>query len=393
MQGLNHTPSIPDGNGRHSEAAQMLARLQENIGGVLLGKPEIIRLAVTTLLADGHLLLEDVPGVGKTLLAKALARSLDCSFHRIQFTPDLLPGDLLGTGIFHQPTGQFVFQPGPIFAQIVLADEINRATPRTQSAMLEAMSERQVTLDGTSRPLGPPFFVVATQNPYEFEGTYPLPESQLDRFLMRIEIGYPDRAAERELFIQHRSGEPVEHLKPSLQINDLLLLQESVRSVKVAEQLADYILDIVEGSRNHPDISLGASTRAAVGLYRAAQASAFLDGRDYAVPDDVTRLVIPVLAHRLLSKLLVAGHPRRSRDQCRLNDILSRTKVPVYARVDRGENQKDSHHHRRIGGTTMVHEITAPMRTSSPYPLIANERPLPAQEIPAKGGSGCWPAS
>ncbi len=182
-------------------AGDAITRLHSNVAGVFFGKPDVIRLGLTTLLAQGHLLLEDVPGVGKTLLAKALARSIAASFHRIQFTPDLLPGDLLGTSIFHQPSGQFIFQPGPIFAQVILADEINRATPRTQSALLEAMSEQQVTTDGQTRPLGPPFFVVGTQNPYEFEGTYPLPESQLDRFLMRIEIGYPDRPAERELLL------------------------------------------------------------------------------------------------------------------------------------------------------------------------------------------------
>jgi MoxR-like ATPase len=325
MQGLNHAVSMPD---RPPAIAEMLARLQNNIAGVLLGKPEVIRLALTALLADGHLLLEDVPGVGKTLLAKALARSLSCTFHRIQFTPDLLPGDLLGTSIFHQPTGQFVFQPGPIFAQIILADEINRATPRTQSALLEAMSERQVTLEGQTRPLGPPFFVVATQNPYEFEGTYPLPESQLDRFLMRVKIGYPDRQAERELLIQHRSGEPVNSLQATVQISDVLTLQEQVRSVKVAEPLAEYILDVVEATRQHPDIALGASTRAALGLYRAAQSSAFVDGRNYAVPDDVKRLAVSVLAHRLLSKRWSQG----IRDDAAIdavNDILNQTKVPV----------------------------------------------------------------
>ena len=327
MQGLNHTPAFSSGD-RATGVAEMLARLQANIAGVLLGKPETIRLALTALLAEGHLLLEDVPGVGKTLLAKALARSLDCTFHRIQFTPDLLPGDLLGTSIFHQPTGQFVFQPGPIFAQVVLADEINRATPRTQSALLEAMSERQVTLDGKTRPLGPPFFVVATQNPYEFEGTYPLPESQLDRFLLRVRIGYPDRVAERELLIQHRLGEPVDHLQPAILASDVLALQERVRAIKVADPLADYVLEIIEATRQHPDITLGASTRAALGLYRAIQAAALIDGRDYAIPDDVKRLVIPVLAHRLLSKRWAQGM-RDDAPAEALTQILERTTVQV----------------------------------------------------------------
>ena len=327
MQGLNHTPAFPSGDAT-TGVATMLARLQANIAGVLLGKPETIRLALTALLAEGHLLLEDVPGVGKTLLAKALARSIDCSFHRIQFTPDLLPGDLLGTSIFHQPTGQFVFQPGPIFAQVVLADEINRATPRTQSALLEAMSERQVTLEGHTRPLGPPFFVVATQNPYEFEGTYPLPESQLDRFLLRVRIGYPDRAAERELLIQHRLGEPVDHLQPAIKASEVLGLQETVRAIKVADPLADYVLEIIEATRQHADIALGASTRAALGLYRAVQAAALIDGRDYAIPDDVKRLAIPVLAHRLLSKRWSQGM-RDDAPADALTQILERTPVPV----------------------------------------------------------------
>ena len=201
--------------------------LRANIGRVFLGKPEVVRMVAVALLADGHVLLDDVPGVGKTLLAKALARSLACKFHRIQFTPDLLPGDLIGVTIYKAQTGDFVFQPGPVFAEVVLADEINRATPRTQSALLEAMQERQVTVDGTTRPLGPPFLVVATQNPHEFEGTYPLPESQLDRFLLRVKVGYPDREAERAILTQHRSGEPVEKLEPVLQPADVLALQRA----------------------------------------------------------------------------------------------------------------------------------------------------------------------
>ncbi len=309
-----------------SEPAGLLAALQKNIGQVFLGKPEAVRFAVIALLAEGHLLLEDVPGVGKTLLAKALARSLDCRFSRIQFTPDLLPGDLLGITIYREKPGEFVFQPGPLFAEIVLADEINRATPRTQSALLEAMSERQVTIDGETRKLGPPFLVVATQNPHEFEGTYPLPESQLDRFLLRVKVGYPDRAAERAILTQHRAGEPVESLQPALRTAEVLALQAKVREVRVEDSIADYLLQIVEETRKHPDIVLAASTRAALGLYRAAQAHALLDGRDFTVPDDVKVLAEPVLAHRLVSRGWSAGgHPDAAPI---VREILQRVEVP-----------------------------------------------------------------
>ncbi len=308
------------------ELATLLELLRTNVAEVFLGKPATIRLTLVALLADGHLLLEDVPGVGKTLLAKALARSLGCKFSRIQFTPDLLPADLIGVTVYREQTGEFNFQPGPVFAEVVLADEINRATPRTQSALLEAMSERQVTVDAVTRTLGPPFLVVATQNPHEFEGTYPLPESQLDRFLLRVKIGYPAREAERQILTQHRSGEPVNRLQPVLDPDAILALQEQTRGVRVDPAIVDYILDLIEATRSHPDILLGASTRAALALYRAVQAYAVTDGRDYVVPDDVKALVEPVLAHRLVSRQWGPGGHADAGPLIR--DLLSRLQVP-----------------------------------------------------------------
>jgi MoxR-like ATPase len=322
---LIHTP--PRLDSLQSPSGALLERLRSSVEGVLLGKPEAVQFALVALLAEGHLLIEDVPGVGKTLLAKALARCLGCSFHRIQFTPDLLPSDLLGTSVYHQGSATFVFQPGPIFAQVILADEINRATPRTQSALLEAMSDRQVTLDAQTRPLGPPFFVLATQNPYEFEGTYPLPESQLDRFLMRLRLGYPDRTAERLILAGHREGEPVERLQPIVSGEEVAAMQQAVRGVRVDDSLSDYLLDLVEATREHPDVHLGASTRAALSLYRAAQALALSCGRDYIVPDDVKRLAVPVLAHRLLIRRARAGPGGDSGEQI-VHEIVRQTPVP-----------------------------------------------------------------
>ena len=306
----------------------LLDKLRLNLASVLLGKSDVIQLAMVALLAEGHVLIEDVPGVGKTLLAKALARSLDCTFHRIQFTPDLLPSDLIGTSVFHQPSGNFIFNPGPLFAQVVLADEINRATPRTQSALLEAMSDRHVSIDGETRPLGPPFVVLATQNPYEFEGTYPLPESQLDRFLLRLRIGYPARAAEQEVLNKHRGGEPVEHLGPVLSATEVLALQEHVRGILFEERLQHYLLDILDATRKSPQVLLGASIRAGLSLYRAAQALAFLSGREFVVPDDIKSLARPVLAHRLLMKGLRQLGSKDVADEF-VADCLTRINVPL----------------------------------------------------------------
>lgn len=321
------TPLTPGPVRTRDQLRAVLQSLRDNVAGVFLGKPEVIRLSLVALIADGHLLLEDVPGVGKTLLAKALARTLGCSFHRIQFTPDLLPGDLIGTSVFQQHSGEFHFQPGPVFSEVLLADEINRATPRTQSALLEAMAERQVTVDGKTRPLGPPFLVLATQNPYEFEGTYPLPESQLDRFLLRVHIGYPDRAAEHAILTQHRAGEPVETLASVLNPADVVALQRQAREVRVEQPVAEYLLDLVDATRVHPEISLGASTRAALGFYRAIQALAVVDGRDYVTPDDVKTLAEPVLAHRLMTR----GWDQGSRQDAGpvVQELLAKTKVPV----------------------------------------------------------------
>jgi MoxR-like ATPase len=300
-----------------------LAALRSAVGAVFLGKPEVVELSLVALLADGHLLLEDVPGVGKTLLGKTLARCLGCTFRRVQFTPDLLPTDLTGSGVVKPGTAEYTFLEGPLFSQVLLADEVNRATPRTQSALLEAMAERQVTTDGVTRKLGPPFLVLATQNPYEFEGTFPLPESQLDRFLLKVSVGYPSREAERDILLQHRTGEP--EATAVLNQNDILGLQAFTRNVRVEPVLADYLLDLIHATREHPDVRLGASTRAALALYRAAQASAVLDNRDYATPDDVKRLAGPVLAHRLLTRAWEQGG--RNDAGPLVADILTRTRV------------------------------------------------------------------
>ena len=284
------------------DTAHLIALLQQNISRVVLGKADAVRLAVVALLAGEHILLEDVPGVGKTLVGKAIARSLAGRFHRIQFTPDLLPADITGSSLYNSHTQEFIFSPGPIFANVVLADEINRATPRTQSALLESMSERQVSADGQTHPLPRPFMVIATQNPVEFEGTYPLPESQLDRFLLRIPLGYPEREVEFQVLGSHREGEPVDSLAPVLDCGQVAALQEAVRQVRMEDSINGYVLDLVQATRRCEELHVGASTRGALALYRAAQAAALVAGRQYVVPDDVKRLAVPVLAHRVIAK-------------------------------------------------------------------------------------------
>ncbi len=306
---------------------QLIAGLEQNIAPAILGNPEPIHLSLVALLAGGQLLVEDAPGVGKTSLAKALARSLSCEFKRLQFTPDMLPSDILGSNVFLPNRGEFEFRPGPIFTNVLLADEINRTTPRTQSALLEAMSEGQVSAEGKTYPLPSPFFVLATQNPFEFEGTYPLPENQLDRFMVCIEIGYPSRDVEKNVLINHRDGEPGDKLKSVVNTEQLRRLQSAVRAVKVEDSLNDYILEIVESTRTHEQLHLGVSTRGAITLYRAVQGLALIEGRNYAVTDDVKRLVLPVLAHRIVVKgMLHEG--RRDRAKAVLRQIMNKTPVP-----------------------------------------------------------------
>ncbi|MFN0052775.1 MAG: AAA family ATPase [Planctomycetales bacterium] len=305
----------------------LIKALEDNVARVLLGKPEPIRLAIVALLAEGHLLIEDAPGVGKTVLAKALARCLDCKFRRLQFTPDLLPSDILGSSVYLPNQGAFEFRPGPIFTHILLADEINRTTPRTQSALLEAMNESQVSVEGHTYPLESPFFVLATQNPFELEGTYPLPENQLDRFMLCIEVGYPERAAERAVLNSHRSGEPIDTLGAVLTTEQLRGLQQQVRAVRVEGSINDYLLDIVDATRRHAELALGVSTRGALTLYRAVQSLALVEGRDYAIPDDVKRLVPPVLAHRLMCRGPVR-FGQRVRAKAILDQILQTVPVP-----------------------------------------------------------------
>ena len=282
--------------------AQSSDKVIANVEKVIVGKHAEVRLALVALLCQGHLLIEDVPGTGKTSLAKAIAKSLGCTFRRIQFTPDLLPSDVTGLSIFNQKTHEFEFRPGPIMAQIVLADEINRATPKTQSALLECMEERQATIDGVTYPMPDPFLVIATQNPIEYEGTFALPEAQLDRFMLRIQLGYPMPNEEVRILDEHKTSKPIDEIGEVITGEELQEMQEQVRDIYVDAQVSEYIVRVVTATRNHPDIYLGASPRGSLGLYRAGQAYAALSGRDYVIPDDIKALAIPALAHRTIVK-------------------------------------------------------------------------------------------
>jgi MoxR-like ATPase len=310
------------------QSVQVTARaLRESIGRVIVGKDEGVELLLVALLTQGHVLLEDVPGLGKTTLAKALARSLGCSFQRIQFTPDLLPSDVTGVNVFNQKSGDFEFRPGPVLAQVLLADEINRAGPRTQSALLEAMEERQVTVDGVTRPLPRPFLVIATQNPIELEGTFPLPEAQLDRFLLRLSLGYPEAGEEREILRRFRTADPLAELAPVASGEQITAMSDTVRRVHVSEPMESYILAVVRATRDSPAVALGASPRGALALYRCAQALAAIRGRAFVIPDDVQALIVPALAHRLMPSGQSRLRGRAAVDI--LRDVTARVPVPV----------------------------------------------------------------
>jgi len=307
-------------------ARELAERIVRNVDKVMVGKTEAVRLAVIALISHGHLLIEDAPGVGKTMLARSLAKSINCSFKRLQFTPDMLPGDITGVTVFNQKSGDFEFHPGPIVAQVVLADEINRATPKVQSALLEAMEERQITVDGVTHKMPSPFHVLATQNPLEYEGTFPLPEGQLDRFLLRINIGYPSQAEEIAIIENQQLVHPIEQISHVVDAADVLLLQETVKKIYVDGLVKQYIVALVEATRHHPSIYLGSSPRGSLALFRAGQAMALLNGRDYVLPDDIKALAIPALAHRAL--LSSAGQSQGTDSRVFINEILETIPVP-----------------------------------------------------------------
>jgi MoxR-like ATPase len=309
-----------------SDVKSFVEKVIANIEKVIIGKRDTVELAVVGLLCQGHLLIEDVPGVGKTMLARSLARSIGCSFSRIQFTPDMLPSDVTGVSIFNQVSREFEFRPGPVMAQVVLADEINRATPKTQAALLEAMEERQTTVDGVTRPLPRPFMVLATQNPIEYEGTFPLPEAQVDRFLMRLRLGYPAAADEVAILDRQQFHHPFEALEQVLTVEELVAAQEAIKDVYISPALKRYIVEIAHQTREHPEVYLGASPRGSLALYRTAQARAAMVERDYVLPDDIKALIVPALAHRV-----ILGPGARLRDlnaQQVVEEIMHNVPVP-----------------------------------------------------------------
>ncbi|HLF05465.1 MAG TPA: MoxR family ATPase [Dehalococcoidia bacterium] len=310
-----------------ARVAAAAARIKASIEQVLVGKGDVIDLTLAALFSGGHILIEDVPGIGKTTLARALAASLDCSFRRIQFTPDLMPSDITGIHFYNQKSGEFQFRPGPIIAQVVLADEINRATPRTQSALLEAMAERQLTIDEATILLPAPFLVVATQNPIELEGTFPLPEAQLDRFLLRLRLGYPQEDQEEEMLQRFETAEPLSRVEPVVLAQEVLEFQSLVRQVYVAPVLRNYLVKVVQATRRHPDLELGASPRASMGLYRCSQALAALGGRNYVTPDEVKALAPLALSHRVILK--AQARLREHTTESVINEILAQIPVPV----------------------------------------------------------------
>ncbi|MBC7909013.1 MAG: MoxR family ATPase [Pyrinomonadaceae bacterium] len=312
------------------EAVARIDDLQAAVETVIKGKPEAVRLAIVTLIAGGHLLVEDVPGIGKTTLAHALARALDCDFQRIQFTSDLLPSDVIGLSVFNQHKGVFEWKPGPIFANVVLADEINRTTPKTQSALLEAMAEGHVTVEGMTHPLPSPFIVIATQNPIEHHGTYPLPESQLDRFMLRLRIGYPDSEDEKRILRDRERAEPLDALRAVMSGEHIRELQRSVTEVSVDDALVDYLMRIVSATRDTEMLDLGVSPRGTLSLFRAAQALALTEERAYCVPDDIKRLVVPVFAHRVVVSSRFSSSLRRSEEaEAVLREIMKTVSVPI----------------------------------------------------------------
>src|SRR6266850_110065 len=328
MRQLRTAGTETDGFARTS--AERIELLQKAVEGVIRGKPEAVGLAIVTLLAGGHLLVEDVPGVGKTTLARALARALDCSFQRIQFTSDLLPSDVIGLSIYNQHDSLFEWKPGPIFANVVLADEINRTTPKTQSALLEAMAERHVTVEGVTHPLPQPFMVLATQNPIEHHGTYPLPESQLDRFMLRLRIGYPGVADEKLILRDREHAEPLDDMQPVMSAQDILELQEAVSEVTVDDALVDYLMRIVAATRSSEMLDLGVSPRGTLSLFRAAQALALTEQRSFCLPDDIKRLVVPVFAHRVAVSTRYSSAMRRSEEaEAVLREIMKTISVPL----------------------------------------------------------------